>query len=172
MTTLDSAFLRHGRFDYVLPIGPADHTARTALWESYLARAGARADSAGLASASEGSTPADIAHAARTVSQAQFVALGRVGLLRQRHGATVSGRRGAAARRTGIGCHRDRPSFPRRAPTGPRGRSPDPPPARLGGGHQAPYREEDLSHAQAGQLGDPFGDVLLDPLADTGMSVG
>ncbi|MGP3926592.1 ATP-binding protein [Streptomyces sp. 8N616] len=72
VTTLDSAFLRHGRFDYVLPIGPPDHSARAALWESYLARAGARADSATLASTSEGFTPADIAHVARTVSQAQF----------------------------------------------------------------------------------------------------
>ena len=72
VTTLDPAFLRHGRFDYVLPIGPPDHTARAALWESYLARAGAEADNAALASASEGFTPADIAHVARTVSQAQF----------------------------------------------------------------------------------------------------
>ncbi|MEU3402363.1 bifunctional GNAT family N-acetyltransferase/ATP-binding protein [Streptomyces sp. NPDC006670] len=72
VTTLDSAFLRHGRFDYVLPIGPPDDRARTALWESYLARAAAEADSAVLASASEGFTPADIAHVARTVSQAQF----------------------------------------------------------------------------------------------------
>lgn len=72
VTTLDSAFLRHGRFDYVLPIGPPDRTARAALWESYLARAGAEADNAALASASEGFTPADIAHVARTVSQAQF----------------------------------------------------------------------------------------------------
>ncbi|KUN75983.1 ATP-binding protein [Streptomyces griseoruber] len=72
VTALDSAFLRHGRFDYVLPIGPPDHRARTALWESYLARAGAEADSEALASASEGFTPADIAHAARTVSQAGF----------------------------------------------------------------------------------------------------
>ncbi|MCX4512224.1 bifunctional GNAT family N-acetyltransferase/ATP-binding protein [Streptomyces sp. NBC_01619] len=72
VTTLDSAFLRHGRFDYVLPIGPPDHSARTALWESYLARAGAEADSTALASASEGFTPADIAHVARTVSQDQF----------------------------------------------------------------------------------------------------
>lgn len=72
VTTLDSAFLRHGRFDYVLPIGPPDHLARTALWESYLARAGAKADSEVLASASEGFTPADIAHVARTVSQAGF----------------------------------------------------------------------------------------------------
>ncbi|MFB7371152.1 ATP-binding protein [Streptomyces sp. NPDC056222] len=72
VTTLDSAFLRHGRFDYVLPIGPPDHRARTALWESYLTRAGAEADSAALASASEGFTPADVAHVARTVSQVQF----------------------------------------------------------------------------------------------------
>lgn len=72
VTTLDSAFLRHGRFDYVLPIGPPDDRARTALWESYLARAGAQADSTALASASEGFTPADIAHVARTVSQVQF----------------------------------------------------------------------------------------------------
>ncbi|MGW7406214.1 hypothetical protein ACWGI9_21205 [Streptomyces sp. NPDC054833] len=35
-------------------------------------RADARADGAVLASTSEGFTPADIAHAARTVSQAQF----------------------------------------------------------------------------------------------------
>ncbi|MPY64692.1 ATP-binding protein [Streptomyces spongiae] len=72
VTTLDSAFLRHGRFDYVLPIGPPDLGARTALWESYLTRAGAEAESTALASASEGFTPADIAHVARTVSQAQF----------------------------------------------------------------------------------------------------
>ncbi|MEV4944325.1 bifunctional GNAT family N-acetyltransferase/ATP-binding protein [Streptomyces sp. NPDC053755] len=72
VTTLDPAFLRHGRFDYVLPIGPPDHRARTALWESYLDRAGAEADSGALASASEGFTPADIAHVARTVSQLQF----------------------------------------------------------------------------------------------------
>lgn len=67
VTTLDSAFLRHGRFDYVLPIGPPDQRARTALWESYPARAGAEADSAALASTSEGFTPADIAHVARTL---------------------------------------------------------------------------------------------------------
>ncbi|MFI8341590.1 ATP-binding protein [Streptomyces sp. NPDC085639] len=72
VTTLDPAFLRHGRFDYVLPIGPPDDRARTALWESYLALAGAEADSAVLATASEGFTPADIAHVARTVSQVHF----------------------------------------------------------------------------------------------------
>ncbi|MBT2481400.1 ATP-binding protein [Streptomyces sp. ISL-94] len=72
VTSLDPAFLRHGRFDYVMPIGPPDLEARTALWESYLARAGAEADIAALAAASAGFTPADIAHVARTVSQAMF----------------------------------------------------------------------------------------------------
>ncbi len=65
-------FLRHGRFDYVLPVGPPDHEARTALWASYLARTGAEADTALLADASEGFTPADIRQAARTVAQAVF----------------------------------------------------------------------------------------------------
>ena len=34
---LDSAFLRHGRFDYVLPVGPPDPAARAAIWDRYLA---------------------------------------------------------------------------------------------------------------------------------------
>ncbi|MEU8518869.1 bifunctional GNAT family N-acetyltransferase/ATP-binding protein [Streptomyces sp. NBC_01216] len=72
VTVLDPAFLRHGRFDYVMPIGPPDPAARAALWESYLARGGARADIPALVEASEGFTPADIAHVARTVSQAMF----------------------------------------------------------------------------------------------------
>ncbi|WP_405999884.1 ATP-binding protein [Streptomyces sp. NBC_00829] len=72
VTTLDPAFLRHGRFDYVVPIGPPDDTARAALWRSFLARTGAEADVAALVSASEGFTPADIGHAARTVSQSVF----------------------------------------------------------------------------------------------------
>ncbi|MFJ3933407.1 MULTISPECIES: ATP-binding protein [unclassified Streptomyces] len=72
VTALDPAFLRHGRFDYVLPIGPPDESARSALWGSYLARAGTEADVSALAAASEGFTPADIAHVARMVSQAQF----------------------------------------------------------------------------------------------------
>lgn len=72
VAALDPAFLRHGRFDYVLPVGPPDHEARTALWASYLARTGAEADTALLADASEGFTPADIRQAARTVAQAVF----------------------------------------------------------------------------------------------------
>ncbi|MER8196517.1 GNAT family N-acetyltransferase [Streptomyces microflavus] len=72
VAALDPAFLRHGRFDYVLPVGPPDHEARTALWASYLARTGAEADTALLADASEGFTPADIKQAARTVAHAVF----------------------------------------------------------------------------------------------------
>lgn len=52
VAALDPAFLRHGRFDYVPPVGPPDHEARTALWASYLARTGAEADTALLADAS------------------------------------------------------------------------------------------------------------------------
>ncbi|MFJ1705290.1 ATP-binding protein [Kitasatospora sp. NPDC088346] len=72
VAALDPAFLRHGRFDYVLPIGPPDHEARCALWTSYLARAEAEADIPVLAEASDGFTPADIAQAARAVAQTAF----------------------------------------------------------------------------------------------------
>ncbi|MGW7196502.1 ATP-binding protein [Streptomyces chryseus] len=72
VAALDPAFLRHGRFDYVLPVGPPDRKARCALWSSYIARAGAEADIHQLAEASEGFTPADIAQAARTVAQTIF----------------------------------------------------------------------------------------------------
>ena len=39
--SLDSAFLRPGRFDYVIPVGPPDDAARKAIWNRYL---GALAD--------------------------------------------------------------------------------------------------------------------------------
>lgn len=69
---LDSAFLRHGRFDYVLPIGPPDETARTAMWQRHLDRTGDAVDEVALVEASTNFTPADIAHAARTVAQRTF----------------------------------------------------------------------------------------------------
>ncbi|GAB2758737.1 ATP-binding protein [Nocardioides pakistanensis] len=69
---LDSAFLRHGRFDYVLPIGPPDETARTAMWQRHLGRTGDEVDESALVEASTNFTPADIAHAARTVAQKTF----------------------------------------------------------------------------------------------------
>jgi GNAT superfamily N-acetyltransferase len=34
--SLDSAFLRPGRFDYIIPVGPPDDAARKAIWNRYL----------------------------------------------------------------------------------------------------------------------------------------
>lgn len=71
--SLDPAFLRHGRFDYVLPIGPPDPTAREALWRSATAQAGAQdVDLAALVHASDRFTPADVTHAAQQVAAAAF----------------------------------------------------------------------------------------------------
>ncbi|MFV0373672.1 ATP-binding protein [Microbacterium sp.] len=68
--TLDAAFLRHGRFDYVLPIGLPDAEARAAIWARYIPAdvlAGIERDL--LVDASEGLTPADIEYAARRAAQ-------------------------------------------------------------------------------------------------------
>lgn len=67
---LDAAFLRHGRFDYVIPIGLPDEQARTAIWERYLPDAAVDVDVASLVMMSEGFSPADIEYAARKASQA------------------------------------------------------------------------------------------------------
>ncbi|TFC50567.1 MULTISPECIES: ATP-binding protein [unclassified Cryobacterium] len=68
--TLDSAFLRHGRFDYVVPIGLPDSAARQAIWERYIPPAVAgTVDLAALVAASDGFSPADIEYAARRASQ-------------------------------------------------------------------------------------------------------
>ncbi|MEU9073559.1 GNAT family N-acetyltransferase [Kitasatospora sp. NPDC048538] len=72
VAALDPAFLRHGRFDYVLPVGPPDSAARDALWAGYTARTGTAADTAVLAAASEGFTPADIRQVAMAVAQSTF----------------------------------------------------------------------------------------------------
>ncbi|MBV8349222.1 MAG: GNAT family N-acetyltransferase, partial [Mycolicibacterium sp.] len=37
--SLDPAFLRPGRFDYIIPVGPPDKTARAAIWRRYLGHA-------------------------------------------------------------------------------------------------------------------------------------
>jgi transitional endoplasmic reticulum ATPase len=67
---LDSAFLRHGRFDYVIPIGLPDAAARQAIWERYIPESVAGAvDVDSLVSASDGFSPADIEYAARRASQ-------------------------------------------------------------------------------------------------------
>jgi len=70
--SLDSAFLRPGRFDYVIPVGPPDGPARRAIWLRYLGAAGGGIDVDRLVTASELFTPADIEFAARKGSQAAF----------------------------------------------------------------------------------------------------
>jgi transitional endoplasmic reticulum ATPase len=68
--SLDKAFLRHGRFDYVIPIGPPDLTARIAIWNRYIPPAiSPRINLDALAQASERFSPADIEFAARKASQ-------------------------------------------------------------------------------------------------------
>jgi GNAT superfamily N-acetyltransferase len=69
---LDSAFLRPGRFDYVIPVGPPDQPARTAVWLRYLGVANASVDVDRLVAESELFTPADIEFAARKGAQAAF----------------------------------------------------------------------------------------------------
>jgi transitional endoplasmic reticulum ATPase len=71
--TLDQAFLRPGRFDYIIPIGPPDASARAAIWSSFVSRS-SRADVNinALVAASEFFTPADIEFASRSAAQASF----------------------------------------------------------------------------------------------------
>ena len=70
---LDSAFLRHGRFDYVLPIGPPDPAARQAIWDRYLAAVPHdELDMAAIVEESQLFTPADIEFAARRTAQLAF----------------------------------------------------------------------------------------------------
>ncbi|MFE1764653.1 ATP-binding protein [Streptomyces angustmyceticus] len=69
--SLDPAFLRPGRFDYLIPIGTPDTAARSAIWSRYT-DGRAEVDVAALVAASELFTPADIEHAARVAAQASF----------------------------------------------------------------------------------------------------
>ena len=70
---LDSAFLRHGRFDYVIPVGPPDPAAREAIWERYLAGVPhGGLDMAEIVAKSRLFTPADIEFAARRTAQLAF----------------------------------------------------------------------------------------------------
>jgi SpoVK/Ycf46/Vps4 family AAA+-type ATPase len=71
--SLDPAFLRPGRFDYLIPVGPPDAGARRAIWIRYIGPeyvAGIDLDA--LVTASERFTPADIEYAARTAAQTAF----------------------------------------------------------------------------------------------------
>jgi GNAT superfamily N-acetyltransferase len=70
---LDSAFFRHGRFDYVIPVGPPDPAARAAIWDRYLAAIPHRElDMAAILEESRLFTPADIEFAARRTAQLAF----------------------------------------------------------------------------------------------------
>ncbi|HMD93189.1 MAG TPA: ATP-binding protein, partial [Trebonia sp.] len=70
---LDTAFLRHGRFDYVLPVGPPDTAARRAIWDRYLAAIPhSELDLEAIAEQSRLFTPADIEFAARRTAQLVF----------------------------------------------------------------------------------------------------
>jgi SpoVK/Ycf46/Vps4 family AAA+-type ATPase len=70
--SLDQAFLRPGRFDYVIPVGPPDPAARRAIWTRYLGPVADGVDVAQLVEASDMFTPADIEFAARKGAQAAF----------------------------------------------------------------------------------------------------
>jgi transitional endoplasmic reticulum ATPase len=70
---LDTAFLRHGRFDYVIPVGPPDDEARQAIWDRYLAAVPhADLDVAAIVERSRLFTPADIEFASRRTAQLVF----------------------------------------------------------------------------------------------------
>ncbi|GAA2749121.1 ATP-binding protein [Amnibacterium kyonggiense] len=85
--SLDGAFLRHGRFDAVIPIGLPDREARMAIWDRLLppSRVGL-VDVARLVALSDGMTPADIEYAARHASQdalGRALAVGRAPALEE-----------------------------------------------------------------------------------------
>ena len=67
---LDDAFLRHGRFDYVIPIGLPDEQARESMWQRFIPeQSRAEVDMTLLVSRTNGFSPADIEFAARKASQ-------------------------------------------------------------------------------------------------------
>jgi SpoVK/Ycf46/Vps4 family AAA+-type ATPase len=70
--SLDSAFLRPGRFDYVIPVGPPDPLARAAIWNRYLGAMASAVEIDKLVEATEMFTPADIEFAARKGAQSAF----------------------------------------------------------------------------------------------------
>ncbi len=73
VSRLDGAFLRPGRFDYVLPVGPPEPAAREAIWSRYVGEITDEAvDIEALVAASELFTPADIEFSARKAAQVAF----------------------------------------------------------------------------------------------------
>jgi transitional endoplasmic reticulum ATPase len=70
---LDHAFTRPGRFDYLLPVGPPDRTARAGIWQRYVAGiTEAEVDVGELAEQSHYFSAADIEFSARKAAQAAF----------------------------------------------------------------------------------------------------
>ena len=70
VSRLDPAFLRPGRFDYVLPVGPPDADAREMIWQRYIGEiTDEPVDVGELVSASNLFTPADVEWSARTAAQ-------------------------------------------------------------------------------------------------------
>lgn len=73
VSRLDPAFLRPGRFDYVLAVGPPDDEARAAIWRRYVHEiTDEDVDIPALVAATELFTPADIEFAARKAAQHAF----------------------------------------------------------------------------------------------------
>lgn len=67
---LDDAFLRHGRFDYVIPIGLPDEQARESIWRRFIPEQSlSEVDIDSLVTRTNGFSPADIEFAARKASQ-------------------------------------------------------------------------------------------------------
>jgi ATP-dependent 26S proteasome regulatory subunit len=70
---LDHAFTRPGRFDYLVPVGPPDTTARAGIWARYVASiTDAEIDLGELAARSQYFSAADIEFAAQKAAQAAF----------------------------------------------------------------------------------------------------
>ena len=70
---LDPAFVRPGRFDYILPVGPPDRAARREIWRHYVsAITDSPVDLDVLAERTELFTPADIEYAAHKAAQRAF----------------------------------------------------------------------------------------------------
>jgi ATP-dependent 26S proteasome regulatory subunit len=70
---LDHAFTRPGRFDYVVPVGPPDSTAREGIWSRYASEiTGEEIDLSELAARSQYFSAADIEFAAQKAAQAAF----------------------------------------------------------------------------------------------------
>lgn len=73
VSRLDPAFVRPGRFDYILPVGPPDEAARAEMWLRYVEQiTDEKIDLDALVAASELFTAADIEFAAHKAAQRAF----------------------------------------------------------------------------------------------------